>query len=94
VILTLAPFPSSIVAPDRSDTNTVFFAIWFPSLSRLTLERVRVYAVVSRDLREAIDLFVARDDAEAMLEEVRENEPALAEALSVEVISLGEESLN
>jgi hypothetical protein len=55
---------------------------------------MRVYAVVSRDLREAIDLFVARDDAEAMLEEVRQDEPLLAEALRVEVISLGEESLN
>ncbi len=55
---------------------------------------MRVYAVVSRDLREATDLFVARDAAEAMLEEVRQDEPALAEALRIEVITLGGESLN
>lgn len=55
---------------------------------------MRVYAVVSSDSREAIELFVMRDDAEAMLEEVRQDEPALAEALAVEVILLGEESLN
>ena len=47
--------------------------------------------MVSRDLGEAIDLFVERADAEAMLEDVRQDEPALAEALRVEVIALGEE---
>jgi hypothetical protein len=64
-----------------------------PAASRY-VERVRVYAVVSRELEEAIDLFVARDDAEAMLEEVRQDEPALPEGLSIEVVTLGDESLN
>lgn len=56
--------------------------------------RVRVYAVVSSSLESAIDLFATRDEAEAMLTDVRQDEPELAEMLRVEVINLGEESQN
>jgi hypothetical protein len=46
------------------------------------------------DLREAVDLFVVSADAEAIVEDVRQDDPALAETLSVEVIGLGEGSGN
>jgi hypothetical protein len=94
VILTFAPFPSSIVSPERSETNTVFLAIWFPSVDAFTLVGVRVYAVVGSLLEEAIELFVRKEDAEAMVEDVRHDEPELAETLTVEVITLGEQNPN
>jgi hypothetical protein len=55
---------------------------------------VRVYAVVGSFLEEAIELFVRKEDAEAMVEDVRHDEPELAETLTVEVITLGEQCPN
>jgi predicted Fe-Mo cluster-binding NifX family protein len=83
-----------MVSPERSETNTVFLAIWFPSVDTLTVAGVRVYAVVGSQLEEAIELFVRREDAEAMVEDVRRDEPELAETLAIEVITLGEQNPN
>jgi Tic22-like family protein len=50
---------------------------------------VFVYGVVSARTEEALELFIRREDAERFLAEVRADEPALAELLSVEPIELG-----
>jgi hypothetical protein len=43
---------------------------------------VLVYAVVSAETEQAVELFVPREDAERFLEEVREDDPALGRATS------------
>jgi hypothetical protein len=63
-------------------------------VNALTFVGVRVYAVVGSLLEGAIDLFVRRVDAEAMVEDVRHDEPELAETLTIQVITLGEQNLN
>ena len=47
------------------------------------------YAVVSAQSEEAIELFVRREDAERFVEEVRDDEPELADLLHVGQIQLG-----
>ena len=47
-----------------------------------------VYAVISAEREKAVDLFVRREDAERSLEEVREDDADLAEALRLEQIEL------
>jgi hypothetical protein len=50
---------------------------------------VLVFAVVSAVAPdEAVDVFIRRDDAERFVEEVRDDEPELAELLSIEPIEL------
>ena len=49
---------------------------------------VLVFAVVSAQMEEAIELFVRRKDAERFVAEVRGDEPELAELLSVEPVEL------
>ena len=49
---------------------------------------VLVYGVVSAQTDEALELFVRREDAERFVEEVRDDEPELAEPLSVEPVAL------
>jgi hypothetical protein len=49
---------------------------------------VLVYAVVSAKTEQAIDLFIRCKDAERLVEEVRDDEPELAELLSVEAVEL------
>ena len=46
------------------------------------------FAVVRADCEEAIELFVRRADAERFVAEVRDDEPELAELLSVEPVEL------
>ncbi len=46
------------------------------------------YAVVSAETQKAVELFVHREDAERFVEEVREDDAALAELLSVEPVEL------
>jgi hypothetical protein len=46
------------------------------------------YVDDSRETEKAIELFVRRDDAERSLEDVRADEPALAERLRVERVEL------
>jgi hypothetical protein len=53
---------------------------------------VIVYGVVSSQARETVELFVAREDAEAFVAEVAEDDPALAALLTVEPIDLGRRS--
>ena len=48
-----------------------------------------VFAVVSAQTEEAIELLIRRDDAERFVEEVRNDEPGLAESLSIERLKLG-----
>ena len=50
--------------------------------------RVLVYAVVSAETEKAVDMFVRREDAERFLEEVRGDDPELAELLRLEAIEL------
>jgi hypothetical protein len=50
---------------------------------------VRVYGVVSSETEETLELFVRREDAEAFVDEVRGDEPDLADLLHVEPIELG-----
>ena len=57
---------------------------------RSTLVRLLVYGVVSARTHEALELFIRREDAERFVAEVREDEPELAELLSVEKIQLGD----
>jgi hypothetical protein len=45
---------------------------------------VLVYAVVSAETEKAVELFVRREDAERFLEEVRGDDPKLAELLRLE----------
>jgi hypothetical protein len=49
---------------------------------------VLVYGVVRAQTEEALELFIRREDAERFLDEVREDEPGLAELLSVEAVDL------
>jgi hypothetical protein len=49
---------------------------------------VIVYAVVDRETERAVELFVRREEAEAMIAEVREDEQELATALRVEIVDL------
>jgi hypothetical protein len=46
------------------------------------------YGVISVETESAVELFVRREDAEAMIAEVREDEPELAEGLRIEAIDL------
>ncbi len=50
------------------------------------------YAVVSAETQKAVELFVRREDAERFLENVRADEPELAERLRLEPIQLTEPS--
>jgi hypothetical protein len=49
---------------------------------------VFVYAVLDGDDDEAIELFVRREDAEAFLEDVRQDDAELAEQLQLEAVEL------
>jgi hypothetical protein len=55
---------------------------------------MRVWAVVSAETEEAVELFGSRPEAEQMIAEVCEDEPALAEMLRFEAVEVGEESPN
>ena len=44
------------------------------------------YGVVSAQTEKVVEFFLERDAAEAMIREVREDEPVLAEDLRVEVV--------
>jgi hypothetical protein len=47
-----------------------------------------VFAVVSAETEKAVDTFVRREDAERFLEEVRGDDPVLAELLRLEPVEL------
>jgi hypothetical protein len=47
------------------------------------------YGVVSAQTERVVEFFLERNAAEAMIREVREDEPVLAEELRVERIELG-----
>jgi hypothetical protein len=47
------------------------------------------YGVVSAQTEKVVEFFLERDAAEAMISEVREDEPVLAEGLRVEAVELG-----
>jgi hypothetical protein len=49
---------------------------------------VLVFAVVSAQSEDAIELFVRREDAERFVDEVRDDEPDLGELLRVEPVEL------
>jgi hypothetical protein len=49
---------------------------------------VLVFAVVSAETEKAVGLFVRREQAERFLENVRADEPALAERLRLEPVEL------
>ena len=51
--------------------------------------RVLFYGVVSAQIETVVEFFLEREAAEAMIGEVREDEPVLAEELRVEAIELG-----
>jgi hypothetical protein len=53
------------------------------------LDAVLVYGVASAQTEKVVELFLEREAAEAMVREVREDEPVLAEDLRVEAIELG-----
>ena len=46
------------------------------------------YGVVSAQTEKVVEFFLEREAAEAMIREVREDEPVLAEVLRVEAIEL------
>ena len=46
------------------------------------------YGVVSAQTEKVVEFFLTRDDAVAMIREVREDEPELADELRIEEISL------
>jgi hypothetical protein len=50
---------------------------------------VLFYGVVSFQTENVVEFFLAREAAEAMIGEVRKDEPLLAEDLRVEAIELG-----
>lgn len=52
-------------------------------------EGVLFYGVFSAQTEAVVEFFLERDAAEAMIREVREDEPALAEDLRIEAIELG-----
>jgi len=54
----------------------------------LTLREL-FYGVVSARTEKVVECFLEREAAEAMIGEVREDEPMLAEELRVEAIELG-----
>ena len=45
-----------------------------------------VFAVVSAETEQAVELFVRREDAEAFVDEVRADEPETAELLRLEPV--------
>ena len=47
-----------------------------------------VFPVVSAATEKAVELFLSREDAERFLEEVRQDEPELAESLRLEPVVL------
>ena len=47
-----------------------------------------VFAVVSAETEKAVDTFVRREDAERFREEVRRDDPPLAELLRLEAVEL------
>jgi hypothetical protein len=47
------------------------------------------FGVVSAQTERVVEFFLQREDAEAMISEVREDEPELAELLRVELVELG-----
>jgi hypothetical protein len=49
---------------------------------------VLVHAVVSTETEKAVETFVRREDAEPFLEEVRGDDPELAELLRLEPVEL------
>ncbi len=53
-----------------------------------TIAGVLFYGVVSAQTEAVVEFFVERDAAEAMIREVRKDEPVLAEELRVEAIEL------
>jgi Tic22-like family len=53
-----------------------------------TVGRVLVHAVVSAETEKAVETFVRREDAEPFLEEVRGDDPELAELLRLEPVEL------
>lgn len=55
---------------------------------------MRVWAVVSHDIEQAIELFPTRLEAEEMLALVLEDEPEWRDIMSIEPLDLGEESPN
>jgi hypothetical protein len=54
-----------------------------------TIRYVLFYGVASAQTEKAVEFFLEREAAEAMIGEVREDEPELAEELRVEAIELG-----
>jgi hypothetical protein len=50
---------------------------------------VLFYGVVSAQTEKVVEFFLGREAVEAMIGEVREDEPVLAEELRVEAIELG-----
>ena len=50
---------------------------------------MRFYGVVSTQTERVVEFFLEQEAAEAMIGEVREDEPELAEELRVEAIELG-----
>jgi selenophosphate synthetase-related protein len=50
---------------------------------------VLFYGVVSAQTERVVEVFLEREAAEAMIGEVREDDPLLAEELRVEAIELG-----
>ena len=50
---------------------------------------VLFYGVVGAQTEKVVEFFLEREAAEAMIGEVREDEPALAEDLRVEAVELG-----
>ncbi len=67
--------------------------LWRAVSGRRYLATVVVfYGVVSPQTGEAIELFIRRGDAERFVKEVRDDDPELAELLSVEQVELTESS--
>jgi hypothetical protein len=55
---------------------------------------MQVWAVVSHDIEQAIELFPTKRKAEEMLALVLEDEPEWRDIMSIERLELGEESPN
>jgi hypothetical protein len=53
-----------------------------------TLARCSSTASCAHKARKPLELFIRREDAERFLDELREDEPGLAELLSVEAVDL------
>jgi hypothetical protein len=54
-----------------------------------TIEPVLFYGVVSAKTEKVVEFFLEREAADAMVDEVREDEPLLAQDLRVEAVELG-----